>query len=463
MAAQAITADSAILSILRIWYKDGVENLLFRNSPVLKELNKTRVEGKQQNFAAVYSRGGAVAGDFLVAEQKAASNVRNAEFKVTPGQLFSVFSYNAKEVQASLSKRGAYMKVAGNKAFAATEAFRKTLAAALYGSGYGEIGILKDAVTFAASTPVDIVLTDDAIIKIAVGSGLALKTASDSTTELVRLEVNSIDGNTVNVTPSGAYTGVGNEVVVLAGSMDASGNPYLPVGLDGWLPIKAGRTGANWQSYIQTPFMGVTRSIAVEGLAGNYVSGNAGDKKSDTVQKLLRKVRRYGSKADMIVLNDADWLELASEIQTTNTYFTQTSSASRRKANVGLNKVTAGFSTNYIDTIYDDPYCPQNKFYVLDTDVVEFWSYTNAEATDDGIAGNQPGKPDADEEENKGRENDPYKLLIDDFITTEPGQATSDGPAVRVTLNCFGSFVVLDPSVCGVGIFDASKTDTLGL
>ena len=57
----------------------------------------------------------------------------------------------------------------------------------------------------------------------------------------------------------------------------------------------------------------------------------------------------------------------------------------------------------------------------------------------------------------------PYKLLIDDFITTEPGTATSDGPAVRVTLQVFGSFVVLDPSVNGVGIFsDATLANVLG-
>ena len=462
MAAQAITADEAILNILKVYYKDGIQNLMFRNSPVVKEINKTRVEGKQQNFAAVYSRGGAVAGDFLVAEKKSAENVKNAEFKVTPGQLFSVFSYNAKEVQSSLSKKGAYMKVAGNKAFAATEAFRKTLAAAFYGRGYGEIGVLKDAVTFAASTPVNITLTDDAIIKIAPGSGLELKASVAATTPLVKLEVNSIDGNTVNVTPAAAYTGVGGEIVTIAGSMDASGNPYLPMGIDGWLPIVNGRTGASWTSYVQTPFMGVTRSIAVDGLAGSFQNSiGTSDTKSASVQKLLRKVRRYGSKADFIIMNDADWLDMASEIQSTNTYCTQTSTAGKRKANVGLNKLTAGFSTNYIDVIYDDPYCPKGKFYVLDKDTVELWSYTNADAVNDGVAGNEAGKPDAEEANNKGKENDPYKLLVDDYITTEPGQATSDGPAVRVTMQLFGSFVVMDPSVNGVGIFADADVDTL--
>ena len=104
----------------------------------------------------------------------------------------------------------------------------------------------------------------------------------------------------------------------------------------------------------------------LDGLAGSFQNSiGTTDTKSDSVQKLLRKVRRYGSKADFIIMNDADWLAMAAEIQSTNTYFTQTSTASRRKANVGLNKLTAGFSTNYIDVIYDDPYCPKGKFYVL--------------------------------------------------------------------------------------------------
>ena len=465
MAAQDITADKAIEAILKVWYKDGVENILFRNSPLLKKINKTRVEGKQQNFAAVYSRGGAVAGDFLVAETKAAQNVKNAEFKVTPGQLFSVFSYNAKEVQSSLSKKGAYMKIAGNKAFAATEALRKTMAAALYGRGFGEIGVLTSAVTFVSGTPIDITLSDDAIMKVAVGSGLVLKATIAATTSLVGLEVNAIDGNTVNVTPNGAYTGAGGEIIALAGSMDASGNPYLPMGLDAWLPIVNGRSGATWTTYIGTPFDGVTRSVATNGLAGNFVNGIGVDTKmSDTVQKALRAVRRYGSKADLIVMNDEDWLNMAKEIQSTNTYFTQTSSAEQRKANVGLSKLTAGFSTNAIDNIIDDPYCPQGKFYVLDSDTVEFWAYTNAEqATTDGISANEAGKPDPEESNDKGKENDPYKLLIDDFITTEPGTATSDGPAVRVTLQVYGSWVVLDPSVNAVGLFhNATAANVLG-
>ena len=38
-----------------------------------------------------------------IAKEKAAKTAKNAEFTVTPGQLFSSYTFNAKEVQASLS------------------------------------------------------------------------------------------------------------------------------------------------------------------------------------------------------------------------------------------------------------------------------------------------------------------------------------------------------------------------
>ena len=468
----AITADNAILAILKVWYKDGVENLLFRNSPVVREIKKTRVEGKEQRFASVYSRGGAVAGDALIAQNKAAQNVKNAEFVVTPGQLFSLFTYNAKEVQASLSKRGAYMKVAGNKAFAATEALRKTLAAAFYGRGYGELAILGTAnatlvAAASAGADVDLTLADDVIMKIDVGSDLVLKTSIASATEAAILTVKAIDGNTVTVTVPTAYAAAAaTDVIALRGSMDSNGNPILPMGIDGWLPIVGARAAAStdWATYKATPLFGVNRSVNVEGLMGNFYYDSTATKKSEEIQKLILKCRRRGSQADFIVLNDNDWLDVANEIQSTNTYFTQTTTKSKRMANVGFNKLSAGFSTNFIDVIYDDPYCPKGKFYVLDKDAVELWAYTNSETpVNDGVAGNNPGKQNPEEFNDKGKENDAYKLIIDDFISTEPGTMTSDGPAVQVTFMLFGSYVILTPSNAGVGIFhDATLADLVG-
>ena len=139
----------------------------------------------------------------MVAKNKAAKTAKNAEFIVTPGQLFSSYVFNAKEVQSSLSKRGAYMKIAGNKFFAANQAFRSTLAATLYGRGYGEIGYWKSAAssapTMTANTPYTLDgLTLDLTAKIDIDSSIVLKKATDEA-ELVELVVTDEDNSSIVV------------------------------------------------------------------------------------------------------------------------------------------------------------------------------------------------------------------------------------------------------------------------
>lgn len=72
----AISTDQNILSLLKVYYKDGVENLMFRNDPVLKDLNKTRIEGKAYDFSAMYGRGGACSADYTVAKKSCCSEYK---------------------------------------------------------------------------------------------------------------------------------------------------------------------------------------------------------------------------------------------------------------------------------------------------------------------------------------------------------------------------------------------------
>ena len=452
----AISTNDSIKALLKVYYKDGVENLMFRNSPLLKKLQKNRIEGKTYNFSAMYGRGGAVAGDFTKARNLAASVSKNVEFAVEPGQLFSVYTMNAKEVQASVTKRGAYMKVAGAKMFAASEGFRKTLAASLYGRGFGELCFAPASVSFTQDTAADITLPMDAVMKIDVGSELVIKTsvAGDSTTIKATLTVNAITGTKVNVTPSATYETAPTDVICLAGSMDASGAPLLPVGLGGWLPAVGSRTGINWQTYINSKFFNVERKAAPDRLAGAfYAEASSTAKKANAVEALLMQVRRQGSLADMIVMNDEDWLAMSAEIATSNTYFTQTSTKESKKAAIGFDSFAASFSTNYVENIIDDPYCPKGEFFILDSTAVEFDTLTNTDKVDDGVAGNNPGKPDPMSDENNGHEADPYKLIIDDYINVQAGEADVNGPCSEVTLMLFGTFAVTNPSNCGHGLF----------
>ena len=460
----AISANASILAMLKVYYKkEGVQNLLFRNSPLLKKINKERVEGKEQRFAAMYSRGGAAGGDFTAAKNQAATVAQSAEFCVTPGQLFSVYSMNAKEVAASRTNAGAYMRVGGAKMFAASESFRKTLAAALYGSGYGELCAAPSGWTFSTGVDATITLPEDAIMKIDVGSKLVVKatkvTAETSATNT--LTVKAINGTSVTVTPAGDGDPSEGYIVCLAGSM--SGNsPLLPVGLDGWLPVYKKRDTTYFPGFIDDLFFGVDRSVNPDRLAGAFYDAtsaatSATQKKSYAVTQLIKKLRRQGSLCDMIVMNDTDFLDFAQEIETSNTYFTQTSTKAKKEATIGFSDISAAFSTNYVENIIDDPYCVKGRFYVLSSDAVEFWSYTNVDkALNDGIEGNNPGKQDPMAMDSDDKANDPLQLLVDDLFTISDGSDTVDGPATMVTLNLFGSFVVTNPSVCGVGEFYGS-------
>lgn len=455
----AISADQNILSLLKVYYKEGLENLMFRNDPVLKSLNKVRIEGKTYNYGAVYGRGGAVSADYQVAKSIAANNTKSAQFEVEPGQLFSACSFNQKEVLASKTKAGAFMKVAGAKFFAATEAFRKQLAASLYGRGYGELCKTNYTTTITANTPFDLVLPAYAIMAIDIDSKLVLKDAVDSSTIKATLTVTAIDdaSGTVTVTSDTTVnTPVTTDILAFAGSMDASGNPILPMGLGGWLPTVGKRNGTGWTTYIKKEFEGVDRSVAPARLAGAFVNGANDNKKIETLEKLLKLVRRQGSKANMIVLNDEDWADIANEIQSTQTYMSVTNNGDgkkRRAANLGFDALTASFSTSFFDNIVDTPYCPKGVFYVLDTDAIELATYTNVEKVNDGVSVNEPGKADPMSEDGTSVDSQPYALNVADYLSIQPGQDSIDGPSSIVSLALFGGIAVINPSNCGVGVF----------
>ena len=454
----ALNVSDAIKAILKTWYKDGVENLLFRNSPVVKKIKKTRVEGKEQAFSALYSSGGAVGANYTKAKARAAVTSRNVEFKVTPGQLFSCYSMNQQEVQASLSKKGAYMKVAGNKMFAANESLRKMLAGAFYGNGHGLIGSVKttSAVTWTAGGSQTFAVQGSCAMKLAVGMGVVFtENVGDESDSLGPVEVTAINGNSVtfkNTTSASiSLSASSTYYICYEGSTDASDNPLLPMGLMGWLPHKANRTGDTWTAYIGTSFFGVNRSVNVEALAGNYYKPAEDEAKYKSIEELIRRCRRYGSQANLIVMNDADWKTVAQATSLTNAYVTN-GQGDKVKQTKGTSNMMFAFSTSWIENVYDDPYCPEGLFYVLDLDTIELWTYTNVEKFDnDGVAGNEPGKPEIPDVD--GDEKHEMGLIFDDILNVQPGSGSDNGPDVLVSLSVYGSFVVLNPSVNGVGIF----------
>lgn len=438
-----VTTEQGILHMLKTYYakEDGLENLLYRNDPLLKKIKKERVGGKTANFSALYSRGGAVSADYTVAKALATQTAQAAEFAVEPGQLFSCCTYNAKELLASKNLRDAYTPIASAKLFATAESFRKTMAVALYGTGHGELFALGEEVSLL-TTDTAITMPKHAVMGLDIGSKVEFKASASATTALATAVVSKIAGNVVTVKGSAAATLDEGTVVCLAGCTGAGGVPLLPVGLGGWIPSANPSAGES--------FFGVDRSIARDRLAGTAITQGSDAHKYESLQRGIMELRRMGSLCDMIVMNDEDRLALNAEVDT-KTYFPRTGKG-KGEASFGADGIGFSVATNFLDTILDSPYCPKGTAYILDSSTVKLWTYSNADKIADGIVDNEPGKPEVAGDDSVA--NSPYKLLVDDMFTVTPNVDTWEGPAALIALNFYGNYVVTNPSVNGVVTFN---------
>ena len=458
--AQAVTSDSLLSTIYKTWYTDEkFEQLLWRNSPLLRRIKKTRIGGKEYAFGMLYGRGGAVSGDYTVAVANAASSSRNAEMKVQPGKIFSVFNINQLEQMASKDKKGAYINAAVNRMFAATEALRKTAAACLYGFGYGDIGQVPTLVSSGAGT---MTLNYDTILKMDVGTKFQVTTDKTASGTLVAggpYTVTAINGTTVSFTPNAAANFIAGAYIELDGGRDGSGNPNMPTGLAAWIPSVADRSGAAWTTYIGTSFYGTTRNVATDRLAGNFYLRNIGGNETyvDALLEGVRLVRRAGGVPNLIVVNDEDYKQILSELNAKTTYFQSINTDAKKSKNEvvkGMSDMSFSFSSTWIQYVIEDPYCPKGTAYILDEEVIEFVGLSNAQTPiDDGVAGNEPGRqsPDA-----VGEPEFNYKMIIDDYLDVRPASDTSEGPGARVSLSLYGNFVSRNPASCCVVKFTAA-------
>ena len=417
--------DSSILAMLKTYYaKAGLGNLLYRNDPLLKMLgNKAeRIEGKVQPFSALYSRGGAVSADATVATELASTTAQAKEFNVTPGQLFSSCVYTNKEVLASRTKAGAYVPVATAKMFAALESFRKTLAIALYGTGHGDLFTLSgDFAAMSVGTDVTQTWPTNAIYGVDPGSVVVYKTnLNDPDSSAVAAgTVKSVNpaAGTVVITPTVSGTPQTGAVVCLKGCTDDEGNPLLPVGLAGV----------------------------------NYVA-QSGEAKYLSIEKALLNVQAYGSQADVIVLNPADALALQQEVES-KTYFTKVDGGKKAKAEIGYDGMGISIIGSFLDRVITSPYCPKGRAYILDTETVKLWVYSNADKIDDKQGDFDTVKDVSETGEDVSQR--PYQLLVDDLFTLNPSAITKDGAGTLVLVNFLGEFVVTEPCKNAVVSFAA--------
>ncbi len=463
-------SSAQLLATFKHYYTpDQMEQLLWRNSPAVKKVKKVRVSGADYVFPMVTGRGGAVSANGAVAIAKSATTSRTNSMTVDHGNLFSAFQLTDKEARASVDDKGAFEPVGVTKMFTSSDALRKTIAAAFYGSGYGEVGRVQGAVIAGAST---MIVDSATVAKIDVDTDFVVTTGPAIGNDLPSdaligggtgtvYTVTQIDGDgsanyTVTFTPVAPAAGfVDQSWICLNGFRDATNIPLGPMGLGGALPSFANRTGANWATYIAIAFQGLIRTSFVNRLAGGFVLQNTagGETKTQAVTRAVLLARFQGGEPDFIILNDRNFNEILIEINGSTLLWKDLQGGGpKNDVAVGIDTMSYMFSTSWVKNVVDDPYCPYNTFYVLETRTIKWVGLTDMErATQDGISDNQPGAPPVTKDGEVPT--DRYGLNIDDILTLNPAAVGQDGAAIQGLLSIFGAFVVQNPAHCVVGRF----------
>ena len=458
--ALGVTADTNVLAILKEYYGvQDVEALVFRNSPILGKIRKERVGGKYIPLPMAVYGSGAVTSDYTQVTAQAANSYTGISMQVTPGRLFASFVLDPEEFLASQGDRAAFISVFAIRAMLAMDDLRKTLATCFYRSGFLEMGPVLAVDASRLYIDVDpstaMAISPQSQILFAASTSAAYRDANAVIVSSIQTVQSS--GN-VRITFTSAFVAsvAVSDQVMLKGGRDASLNPNAPVGLAGWLPTVANRTGATWTTYIGTNFFGVNRSVAPDRLAGQFVQRNSGANESYTAAllRLVKACRRGGGVPDMIVVNDDDFAVIVNDALANRTFYQTINggNASKGENNVtqGITQFQMNFSTSWINMVYDDPYCAKGVAYVLDTASLRLFGLSNAAPIVDPIpTNNEPGAPKAS---GQAEPTTNFQFLVDDMYTTSP-IALQSGMGLRVDFQFYGSFAVLAPAHNGVCVF----------
>lgn len=459
--------EANLVGDLKTFYTEkDIEDAFFRISPVAKSVPKNRYYGKSYNLAVAAANGGSASGSNTVSISNAKANGTGltAQFAVTNGQIFNNFFLTQQEQLATRDAKGAFVPAGVLKFAQALNSFRTLLGLSLYGTGFGEVvqaGSGAPNITSAGGSFTWDTASAFAPVVLTLGTRFQFTNGATPASNL-RTSVNvitAVNGSVITFTSSSADGQIGaTDWACIQGCRDTntSTTPFLPVGLRGWIPDLANRTGGTWDTYIATSFFGVDRSKNVNGLAGQFgLQDFANDEKMvDVTVRVLQYCRTQQGIPDMVVFNPTTWRQIALELNAQTTLMQQinlpTSKGAENSNTRGISEMAFAFSTSFIGQVWEDPLVPDLLGYILEKDTIEFVAVTNTDAPlSDGIENNNPGGQKIPEAGAPGAAPQ-YQWLLDDWLTQAPAEPFQGGEAIRINMSCFGSWVVHRPASCGV-------------
>lgn len=465
-----IVQNQQIQNLLKTVYLSGIANNKYQNSPVLHKIKKENWgAGKELKYAAQYGNGGNFSSDYALLQTASSKGsvggVRNLEWTATQGYLTGMFDINMPEILTTAEERGAYMKALANKMSGCFDGMSKTLAMYLYGGKYGVIDQVKPAsgtsisITTGSNT---IPITSAGSIKMDVGTRFVVASAGQANKALPKSNlindvyvVTAIDDTSVTFNATTNATFYVGDYIELYGARNGTSIQGIE-GLAEIIPCYGSRdiSDTRWADYVDDPFRGVDRSVAVNRLMGQHVkaaaSGNT--RLTDALVTLLKKTKRAGGLNNIVLINDETWDAVGEELGVQRNLWQATNSGdSKNRFTAGYSELATAFGDAFIGRTIIDPYCTEGLAYMLDTDDLTFYDLGNVSKVIDPVSNEQLGKPTIEAVGDQGIGDSPApKINMDKLFTITEGAAGSYGPALEIACHVYGNYILRRTASAGV-------------
>lgn len=445
----SVVSDAQMKAMLKTAYLNGVYNAKYQNSPVLAAISKEKFTGKEMKYPAQYGNGGNFGSVYSTVAQNRTGGAKNVEWVMEPGYVFGLFNINQPEILSSADERGAYMKILSNKMEACFDGLSKVLASYMYGGSIEGLGKATSDVDSIQLTGNKMTVTPSTAIKLDIDTRFIIKGKPE-----VVYTVTSIDDNNITFDSTVASGEIKEGDVICLHTSYAKDEFRGIEGLADLIPSVADREGEEWEDYISKSFRGVDRSKAVNRLAGQFVkSESTGETRlSDALVSLLKKCKRANGLQNVVIVNDETWDAIGAElgIQRNLWQATNNSSSDKQSVTIGLNELATAFGDAFIGRTVIDPYCPEDRAYMLDKADLKFYDMGNVSSAIDPVAGNRPELGSVGDQ--GFGDTVTAKLNMDKLFTVTPDSMGEYGPEFTIAANIFGQFALRRTASSGVAV-----------
>lgn len=446
----SVISNDQMKAMLKTVYMSGVTNAKYQNSPVLAAIGKEKFTGKEMKYAMQYGNGGNFGSVYSTVANNRTGGAKNMEWSMEPGYAFGLFNIDQPEILSSGEERGAYMKILANKMEACFDGLSKVIASYMYGGSKDGLGKFTSAVASIAASNNKATVTPSTALKLDIDTRFTVKGLSN-----VYFTVTGIDDNTItfDASQSGGAIAEG-DIIDLYTAFAADGSFRGIEGLADILPVVDGdRTGDDWNTYIAKEFRGFDRSKAVNRLAGQFVKAAASGatRLSDALVSLLKKTKRANGLQNIVIVNDETWDAIGAELGIQRNLWQATNNTpSKQGVTLGLNELATAFGDAFIGRTVIDPYCPEDRAYMLDKDDLKFYDMGNVGKVIQPVDGNRPEVGSVGDQGFGDEIN--AKLNMDKLFTITPDSNGEYGPEFTIAANIFGNFALRKTASSGVAV-----------